>query len=96
MPYLTFKDIAKELNVSLRTVSRMVADGLPVIHVHGRVYRVQRDALDQFLKQRTRVESPPDTAWCRAYSSRYNSAEIELLAMRKKGRQNNKRGSTSN
>ncbi|SDZ92925.1 helix-turn-helix domain-containing protein [Nitrosospira multiformis] len=49
MTYLTFKDIAKELRVSLRTISLMVADGLPVTHVHGRIYRVHKDALDQFL-----------------------------------------------
>ena len=86
MSYLTFKDIAKELQVSVRTVSRMVADGLPVIRVHGRVYRVHRDALNQFLLERTRVESPPDLNWRRAYSSRYNASEMELIAMQDKRR----------
>ncbi|SEO37520.1 DNA binding domain-containing protein, excisionase family [Nitrosospira multiformis] len=89
MTYLTFKDIAKELQVSLRTVSRMVADGLPVIHVHGRIYRVHRDALDQFLKQRTGAASPSEQNWRRSYTSKYSAAEIELLAMREKRRQKN-------
>ena len=84
MTYLTFQDIAKELQVSVRTVSRMIADGLPVVHVHGRVYRVHRDALDQFLKRRTRTESPPDLNWRRGSGSRYSAAESELLAMLKK------------
>lgn len=90
--YLTFKDIAKELQVSVRTVSRMVADGLPVVHVHGRVYRVHRDALNQFLLERTRVESPPDLNWRRGYSSRYNASEMELIAMRDKSRKKSSPG----
>lgn len=87
MTYLTFKDIARELQVSVRTVSRMVADGLPVVHVRGRIYRVHRDALDQFLQERTRVESRPDLNWRRGYSSRYNASEMELIAMGDKRRE---------
>ena len=91
MTYLTFKDIAKELQVSVRTVTRMVSDGLPVIHVHGRIYRVHRDALEKFLQERTRVEAPLDLSWRRGYgSARYSAGEIELLAMRERARKNNK------
>ena len=87
MSYLTFKDIAKELQVSLRTASRMVADGLPVIHVHGRIYRVYKDALNQFLRERTHIESLPNLNWRCGYISEYSAGERELLALRNKGRQ---------
>ena len=39
-PLLTFQDIADRLKVSVRTVRRMVAAGLPVENPHGSVYRV--------------------------------------------------------
>ena len=90
MTYLTFQDIAKELQVSVRTVSRMIADGLPVVHVHGRVYRVHRDALDQFLKRSTRTESPPDLNWRRGSGLKYTAAESDFLAMVEKAREKQK------
>ncbi|WP_411555614.1 hypothetical protein [Nitrosospira sp. Is2] len=65
----------------------MIGDGLPVVHVHVRVYRVHREALDQFLTRRTRIKSPPDLNWRRRSRSRYSAAESELLAMLKKPRQ---------
>jgi excisionase family DNA binding protein len=74
MTYLTFRDIAKELQVSYCTVTLMVADGLPVVHIRGRIYRVHREALDRFLQERTRVEAPPDlNNWRRGYgAARYS------------------------
>lgn len=90
MTYLTFKDIAKELQVSVRTVSRMIADGLPVVHVHGRVYRVHRDALDQFLKRRTRTESPPELSWRRGTKSGYSEGESQFLKLVEKARERKK------
>ncbi|MEO7686320.1 MAG: helix-turn-helix domain-containing protein [Nitrosospira sp.] len=90
MTYLTFKDIAKELQISVRTVSRMVADGLPVVHVHGRIYRVHRNALDQFLKRKTQTASSPNLNWRRGLASRYNEAEAELLTMLERAREKKK------
>ncbi len=94
MSYLTFKDIAQELQVSLRTVSPMVADGLPVVHVHGRVYRVHRNALDEFLRRRTRCERPSDLNWNRIKSSSYSDGERELLAMLENTRTRKRRSSS--
>jgi hypothetical protein len=56
------------------------------------IYRVRRDALEKFLQERTRIESPPDLNWGKGYRARYSAAEIELLAMRESGRKINKGG----
>lgn len=76
--------------MSLRTVSRMGADGLPVIHVHERIYRVHRDAFDQFLKQRTVAASPSDLNGRVGYNSKYSTGELKLLAMKREGQQKKK------
>jgi excisionase family DNA binding protein len=95
MTYLTFKDTAKELQISYSSVTRMVADGLPVVHVRGRIYRVHREALDRYLQERTRVETPSDLNWRGGFrSTRYDAAEMELLAMQARVRKN-KRGAPS-
>ena len=48
-PLLTAAEVAKDLNVSLRTVRRLIKDGkLPIVHV-GRSVRIRPAALDQLI-----------------------------------------------
>ena len=62
---LKYSDVADQLKVSVRTVTRMVDNGLPIVHLHGRVYRVKQSALDLFIKQHTKAARSPDipTDW---------------------------------
>lgn len=57
---LKFSDVADQLKVSVRTVHRMVADGLPYIHLVGSVKRVDQVDLDRFIKKHTKVLGSPD------------------------------------
>jgi len=57
-PLLTIREIAKFLNVSIRTVQRMVKRGdLDAIRVGGQI-RVRRSALDMLLREG--AVFPPD------------------------------------
>ena len=48
--YLTKLEAAEELSVSIRTIERMVRNGLPVCSLTGgRVYRIKREDLVKFL-----------------------------------------------
>lgn len=51
VPLLTIKDVAERLQVSARTINRLVAnDDLTVIRI-GRAVRVSEEALKAFLTQ---------------------------------------------
>lgn len=54
--FLTVKQAADFLNVSIRTVWRMIAAGLPVIRI-GRIVRIRRSDLLDFINSGGRLES---------------------------------------
>lgn len=58
--FLTVQEIAKELRVSWKTVTRWIQSGdLPAIKV-GRTYRILKSDYQDFLKQKH--IQPPDTS----------------------------------
>jgi len=78
---LKYSDIADLLKVSVRTVTRMVDNGLPIVHLHGRVYRVKQSAIDLFIKQHTKVARSPDILtgwWSGGKDSKYSSVYLDL------------------
>ncbi len=52
---LTHPELARFLQVSERTVARLVREGLPRIHVTGRLYRYDLDAVRSWLAERSSV-----------------------------------------
>ena len=51
-PLLTVKEVASELKVSERWVTKQIQDGkLPAINL-GKGYRIYRSELDRFIKER--------------------------------------------
>lgn len=48
MPLLTIDQLAEELQVSERTISRMVKAGLPCIRI-GRAIRFRKESIDRYL-----------------------------------------------
>lgn len=54
---LTLKEVARELNIGLRTVERLVETGeLPAYRLSPRVQRVRREDLEAYLESR-RIEN---------------------------------------
>lgn len=51
-PYLTVKEAAKILNVSIRTMYRLIEDGsLPSVNLFERLIRIKRSDLDKLVTQ---------------------------------------------
>lgn len=57
MTLLTVKEVAKELKLHPVTVRRYIREGKIVASLFGRVWRVQEQALDEFLERTKRDKS---------------------------------------
>jgi hypothetical protein len=63
---VTIKEFAEMIALGERTVSRLIAAGLPVIYTspapqgrHGRGVRIEPDAAIEFLRNRGQPQPPP-------------------------------------
>lgn len=53
--YLIVKEVAEELEVSEKTVRKLINEGVIVAYKLGREWRVTREDLDNFLQQSKNV-----------------------------------------
>jgi hypothetical protein len=50
--HLKLKDVAAELQLSVKSIRRKIADGLPVVRLNARVFRIRRSDLNRYLAGR--------------------------------------------